>query len=238
MHFKPAQYYEHFWIRPDKSEIALIETARKLLMRTSKTRTRSKQNRNRSVGNVVNRVFDSSGPEGKVRGTPQQIIEKYNQLARDAQLSNDRVAAENFQQHAEHYQRMLGQAVKEQDARREQLERENRERQAERDRERSERNQGTDENMPITDEFIDDLAESEQPQISSMPVVEDKIGLIETPENGEDALEQSQNGNKLAGKQRRKPMKLKKTDEDNSSEEKKGGNNGSSSSDGASKNVA
>ncbi len=44
-------------------------------------------NRNRSVGNIVNRVFDSSGPEGKVRGTPQQIIEKYNQLARDAQLS-------------------------------------------------------------------------------------------------------------------------------------------------------
>ena len=208
-------------------------------MRTSKTRTRSKQNRNRSVGNVVNRVFDSSGPEGKVRGTPQQIIEKYNQLARDAQLSNDRVAAENFQQHAEHYQRMLGQAIKEQDARREQLERENRERQAERDRERSEKNQGAHENMPITDEFIDDLAQSEQPQISSMPVVEDKIGLIETPENcGEDALEQSQNGNKLAGKQRRKPMKLKKTDEDNSSEEKKGENNGSSSSDGASKNVA
>jgi len=40
----------------------------------------------------MNRVFDSSGPEGKVRGTPQQIIDKYNQLARDAQLSNDRVA--------------------------------------------------------------------------------------------------------------------------------------------------
>ena len=207
-------------------------------MRTSKTRTRSKQNRNRSVGNVVNRVFDSSGPEGKVRGTPQQIIEKYNQLARDAQLSNDRVAAENFQQHAEHYQRMLGQAIKEQDARREQLERENRERQAERDRERSERNQGTDENMPITDEFIDDLAQSEQPQISSMPVVEDKIGLIKTPENcGEVTLEQTHTANKSARKQRRKPTKLKKTDEDNSSVEK-GENDESSSSDGASKNVA
>ena len=207
-------------------------------MRTSKTRTRSKQNRNRSVGNVVNRVFDSSGPEGKVRGTPQQIIEKYNQLARDAQLSNDRVAAENFQQHAEHYQRMLGQAIKEQDARREQLERENRERQAERDRERSERNQGAHGNMPITDEFIDDLAQSEQPQISSMPVVEDKIGLIESPENcGEDPLEQSHTGSKLARKQRRKPTKLKKTDEDNPPEEK-GENKGSSSSEGASKNVA
>jgi hypothetical protein len=43
-----------------------------------------------------------------VRGTPQQIIEKYQMLARDAQLSNDRVAAENFLQHAEHYTRMLG----------------------------------------------------------------------------------------------------------------------------------
>ncbi|WP_370255516.1 DUF4167 domain-containing protein [Nioella sp.] len=87
-------------------------------MRSSKNRSRSKGNRNRSMGNIVNRVFDSSGPEGKVRGTPQQIIDKYNQLARDAQLSNDRVAAENFQQHAEHYTRMLGEAQREQDARR------------------------------------------------------------------------------------------------------------------------
>ena len=89
-------------------------------MRSSKNRSRSKGNRNRSVGNIVNRVFDSSGPEGKVRGTPQQIIDKYNQLARDAQLGNDRVAAENFQQHAEHYLRMLAEAQREQDARRDQ----------------------------------------------------------------------------------------------------------------------
>ena len=109
-------------------------------MRSSKSRSRSKSNRNRpSGGNVVNRVFDSSGPEGKVRGTPQQIIDKYNQLARDAQLGNDRVAAENFQQHAEHYLRLLSEAQKEIDARREEHERQNRERQAERDRERAER---------------------------------------------------------------------------------------------------
>ena len=72
------------------------------------------------MGNIVNRVFDSSGPEGKVRGTPQQIIDKYQQLFRDAQLSNDRVAAENFQQHAEHYIRMLAEAQREQDARQQQ----------------------------------------------------------------------------------------------------------------------
>ncbi len=85
-------------------------------MRSSKSRSRSKQNRPRTLGNIINRVFDSSGPEGKVRGTPQQIIEKYQILARDAQLSNDRVAAENFLQHAEHYTRLLGEALREQQA--------------------------------------------------------------------------------------------------------------------------
>lgn len=82
-------------------------------MRSSKSRSRSKANRPRTLGNIINRVFDSSGPEGKVRGTPQQIIEKYQTLARDAQLSNDRVAAENFLQHAEHYTRLLAEAMRE-----------------------------------------------------------------------------------------------------------------------------
>ena len=93
-------------------------------MRPSNKRSRSNKNRPRTLGNVVNRVFDSSGPEGKVRGTPQQIIDKYLVHARDAQLSGDRVAAENFQQHAEHYTRMLNEAqaemAKEAEQRREQ----------------------------------------------------------------------------------------------------------------------
>ena len=82
-------------------------------MRSSKSRSRNKSNRQRTIGNIINRVFDSSGPEGKVRGTPSQIIEKYLMLARDAQLSNDRVAEQNFLQHAEHYTRMLGEAQRE-----------------------------------------------------------------------------------------------------------------------------
>ena len=105
-------------------------------MRSSKSRSRKSGRNNapnRSVGNIINRVFDSSGPEGKVRGTPQQIIDKYNQLARDAQLGNDRVAMENFQQHAEHYLRLLAEAQREIDQRREQQERENRDRQSDRD---------------------------------------------------------------------------------------------------------
>ena len=70
-------------------------------------------------GNNVNRVYESAGPEGKVRGTPQQIMDKYLSLARDAQTSGDRVTAENFLQHAEHYQRILIQALGSQAERRE-----------------------------------------------------------------------------------------------------------------------
>jgi hypothetical protein len=110
-------------------------------MRSSKSRSRGNKNRNNrpSGGNIINRVFDSSGPDGKVRGTPQQIIDKYNQLHRDAQLSNDRVAAENFAQHAEHYTRLLAEAQREVDKVREDQEEQNRQRQAERDRERAAR---------------------------------------------------------------------------------------------------
>jgi hypothetical protein len=186
-------------------------------MRSSKSRSRSKQNRNRSVGNVLNRVFDSSGPEGKVRGTPQQIIEKYNQLARDAQLSNDRVATENFQQHAEHYQRMLGEATREQDARREVAERENKERQVERDRDRSDRQPMTEVTNPPNDMFVSDLSQSDQPDVLSMPVVDDKLGLIETPENrateGKEELPRKPTpSRKPQAQRRRKPAKVAAAD--------------------------
>jgi len=56
----------------------------------------------------VNRAFDSNGPDNvKIRGHAQHIYEKYQQLARDASASGDRVLAENYLQHAEHYFRVL-----------------------------------------------------------------------------------------------------------------------------------
>ncbi len=151
-----------------------------LNMRTSKSRSRSKSNRNRSIGNVVNRVFDSSGPEGKVRGTPQQIIDKYNLMARDAQLSNDRVAAENFQQHAEHYLRMLAEAQREQ---------------AERQAQQQER-RGAHQGATRADEKADETAVADggqvtvsTPEIAPAAVTSDVMGvapgdseLVDTPE--------------------------------------------------------
>ena len=70
--------------------------------------------RQQRMGNIINRVFESAGPDGKVRGTPQQIIDKYQALARDAQVSGDRVAAESYLQHSEHYSRLLGEAQRQQ----------------------------------------------------------------------------------------------------------------------------
>ncbi|HEV2561135.1 MAG TPA: DUF4167 domain-containing protein [Rhizomicrobium sp.] len=57
--------------------------------------------------NNPNRTFDSSGPEIKIRGSAAHVYEKYLQLARDANSSGDRVMAENYLQHAEHYYRIL-----------------------------------------------------------------------------------------------------------------------------------
>jgi hypothetical protein len=54
-----------------------------------------------------NHVFDSSGPDVRVRGTAQQLFEKYLQLGRDATSSGDRVMAEGYFQHAEHYFRII-----------------------------------------------------------------------------------------------------------------------------------
>jgi hypothetical protein len=54
-----------------------------------------------------NHVFDSNGPEMRVRGTAQQLFEKYLQLGRDATSAGDRVMAEGCFQHAEHYFRIL-----------------------------------------------------------------------------------------------------------------------------------
>jgi hypothetical protein len=54
-----------------------------------------------------NRTFDSSGPEVKIRGSAAHVYEKYLQLARDANSSGDRITAENYLQHAEHYFRIM-----------------------------------------------------------------------------------------------------------------------------------
>src|SRR6478672_3670958 len=70
----------------------------------------SNNNNNRRGQNPMTRVFESNGPDIKIRGTASHVAEKYVQLARDARSSGDPVAAENYYQHAEHYFRLIAAA--------------------------------------------------------------------------------------------------------------------------------
>ena len=63
--------------------------------------------RGRKPGNNANRSYESNGPDVKIRGNASHISEKYQQLARDAAASGDRIGAENYLQHAEHYYRLV-----------------------------------------------------------------------------------------------------------------------------------
>jgi hypothetical protein len=67
-------------------------------------------NNNRRGQNPMTRVYESNGPDIKIRGTASHVAEKYVQLARDARSSGDPVAAENYYQHAEHYFRIIAAA--------------------------------------------------------------------------------------------------------------------------------
>jgi len=68
------------------------------------------QHGHRKNHNPMSRVYESNGPDVKIRGNPSHIAEKYVQLARDAQASGDPISAENYYQHAEHYYRLIAAA--------------------------------------------------------------------------------------------------------------------------------
>ncbi len=75
------------------------------------------RNSNRRNGPSRNHTFDSNGPSVRIRGNASQVHEKYLAMARDASSSGDRIAAENYLQHAEHYYRILAAQREEAEAR-------------------------------------------------------------------------------------------------------------------------
>lgn len=170
----------------------------------NKSRSRNKSNRrnnnNNNGGNALNRVYDSAGPDGRVRGTPVQVIEKYQALAHDHSLAGDRVAMENFQQHAEHYIRMINDVQRQIAERREQMENQNRGNPEEKNAQRT--GQPNHGNKRPKSEMPADLSEADQPdvidpsvipemKVAKAPVepiaapsadVDDASVLVETPE--------------------------------------------------------
>lgn len=78
-------------------------------MRQSHQKSRSR-GRNRKPHNPLSRNYESNGPDVKIRGNASHIAEKYSSLARDALSNGDTVMAENYFQHAEHYNRIIAAA--------------------------------------------------------------------------------------------------------------------------------
>jgi hypothetical protein len=88
------------------------EFANRRAMRNAQNNKHRMRGRNRGgkSHNPLTRVYESNGPDVKIRGTANHVAEKYIQLARDATASGDPVAAENYYQHAEHYFRLIAAA--------------------------------------------------------------------------------------------------------------------------------
>ncbi|WP_346913228.1 DUF4167 domain-containing protein [uncultured Roseibium sp.] len=79
-------------------------------MRPGNQNNKRMRGRGRKGPNPLSRSYESNGPDVKIRGTALHIAEKYQQLARDAQASGDRIMSENYFQHAEHYLRIVAAA--------------------------------------------------------------------------------------------------------------------------------
>ena len=83
---------------------------------TNQGRRSRGRSQNRMSYTNKNQVYDSQGPTQRVRGTAQQIFEKYSQMARDAASAGNHLLAESFQQHSEHYLRIHNYATQSQQA--------------------------------------------------------------------------------------------------------------------------
>lgn len=74
---------------------------------TANRRQRNNRSNNRRGGQQRSQVFDSNGPDVRIRGTAFQVAEKYEALAKDAASAGDTILAESYLQHAEHYLRVI-----------------------------------------------------------------------------------------------------------------------------------
>jgi len=152
-------------------------------------KNRPRNRNNRKPSNSANRNYESNGPDVKIRGNASHIAEKYSTLARDALSSGDRVVAENYLQHAEHYNRIVLAANALRD---EAQASQNRNRQPDVD------DSGDDSENESTDTRADDAAQGDDTS-NSRPRRRDSRG--ETRNNPNSTSEREANGREMNGKQ-------------------------------------
>ena len=79
-------------------------------MRQSGKNNRQRGRGRRNGGGHINRntTLDSNGPDVRLRGNAYQLYEKYISLGNDASAAGERISAEAYFQHADHYCRGHG----------------------------------------------------------------------------------------------------------------------------------
>lgn len=145
------------------------------------------QNNNRRSPNPLTRSYESNGPDVKIRGNAQTVADKYLTLARDAQSSGDRVMAENYFQHAEHYNRIIATAQAQQA-----------EQQAKREQEQAAAAQQATDNDKDSDEGRASQLSVQDPEGAPQP------DIAETP------AEVNMDGEKLASQKTERPRRTRR----------------------------
>jgi len=142
---------------------------------------------NRHSGNSAitrNTAFDSSSVAGRVRGTSQQLIDKYLSLAKDAKAQDDRVLYETYLQYADHYARMLDLAIQNEQARVQAMQQQQAQRTA-----NSQSPEEKGEETPMTDDATDTDDKKETQEVKKPTHNKVKIKKVQ-PENTNEVTEQ------------------------------------------------
>lgn len=158
------------------------------MQRKRRRRSGGSNNNNNNNNPNPNRHYESNGPDVRIRGSAQQILDKYLQYARDAHTSGDRVKAEALFQHAEHYARIV--AVFEKQKEEARVEREAREaakaeERAQRDAERAAQGGSDDASEPSSDQAVSADGGSDETVAESKPR---RRSRKPREENGSEAL--------------------------------------------------
>lgn len=167
-------------------------------------------NNNRKGSNPLTRTYDSSGPDVKIRGTAQHIAEKYAALARDAQSSGDRVIAENYLQHAEHYNRIIAAAQAQMQDRFQRDERQDYQERDSSDRDQDDLDQGYAEEMPAAPSAAAAPANEPQPVIDGsgpQPVIEGMPAEVAMEEEAQGSAGRSASRRRSTSRPRRQPRR-------------------------------
>lgn len=189
-------------------------------MKRSRGRNRRSGGNNTSNNhNNPNRHYESVGPDVKIRGSAQQVLEKYQQYARDAHTSGDRVLSEAYFQFAEHYQRIVAKQLEAKDKQSQTQPRSGRDDQDNRRDDRDSRNDGADDDSDSNDRHEEASVEvtsrsdrnEEADEADAASETPDSLKVIDGDEANaaDDASERKLKPAADRPKSRRKPYRVK-----------------------------